>query len=119
MITPAMCAAPMKLVGPEVTTKGRQDGTFLRGPIPWDAWWVKALPLPGKALAVASVIWWRAGMNDYQPVRINMSRLGIQRSAAMRGLRALEDAGLVQVRRHRGRKPVITLPPDIVARAKR
>ena len=38
-----------------------------------------------------------------------LSQLGVSRHAAYRGLKSLEDRGLVSVDRHRGRKPVITV----------
>jgi DNA-binding MarR family transcriptional regulator len=35
--------------------------------------------------------------------------LGVLRDAASRGLKALEAAGLVEVERHPGRRPVVTI----------
>jgi predicted ArsR family transcriptional regulator len=38
-----------------------------------------------------------------------LAELGLSRHAAYRGLKALEDRGLVVVDRHRGRKPLVTV----------
>lgn len=96
----------------------RRGERFLKGPIPWD-WLTGAGRLPGKALHVGLAIWHRAGLNCGATVSISLSglmrELGVQRDAGRRGLQALEDAGLVKVERHAGRKPVVTiLSPDRV-----
>lgn len=82
---------------------------FLRGPIPW--WWLKAaMALPGRALAVGLACWLQAGLRGSRAdLPVNLSRAGIPRTSAARGLAALERAGLVRVHRHRGRKPLITI----------
>jgi hypothetical protein len=92
------------------TVTRRHVGLFLRGPIPW-SWLLVAMGLRGRALAVAVTIWQRIGMAGDQTaaVAINLSRLPFERTAAARGLAALEHAGLVTVVRHRGRRPVVTL----------
>jgi hypothetical protein len=81
---------------------------FLRGPIPWD-WLSHAMLLPGKALAVALHAWLLVGIKGTTTVPVNLSRCAVDRSAASRGLRELERAGLVRVDRRAGRKPVVTL----------
>lgn len=87
---------------------------FLKGPIPW-AWLREAARLPGKALAVALMVWRLAGMHKSDSVAFSLTslegELGVTRDSARRGLEALEVAGLVSVHRHPGRKPVVTLLP--------
>ncbi len=91
-------------------------GKFLRGPVPLE-WLRRAAMLPGKSLAVGIVLWFEAGCDKCLTVRITNAvgkKLGIERRSKDRGLRNLEEAGLVEVDRHRGRCPVVTilLPED-------
>lgn len=81
---------------------------FLRGPIPW-VWLQRAMALPGRALHVALHLWLMSGILKGAVVAINLSRLSVDRSAASRGLAALEAAGLVRATRRPGRKPVVTI----------
>lgn len=84
---------------------------FLKGPIPW-AWLEKAARLPGKALAVGLVAWHLRGLRKTNNFRLEPSKvrsLGLSPRVARRGLKALENAGLVAVDRHRGRSPDVTL----------
>ncbi len=84
---------------------------FLKGPIPW-AWLIAAGNLPGKALHIASVIWFLAGMKNKPTISLSgalLKDLGVKRNAAYRGLNALEGAGLVSVIRHAGRRPLVTV----------
>ena len=81
------------------------------GPIPW-GWLTEAARLPGKALHVAMALWFWAGIKRSGEVALPISQLsllGVSRYAAYRGLIALEAAKLVAVRRHQGRKPLVTL----------
>jgi hypothetical protein len=84
---------------------------FLKGPIPW-TWLLSAMRLAGKALHVAVLVWFVAGMKRSAVVKLNVAALreaGVSRWSAARGLRALEGAGLVKVARGPGRRPVVTL----------
>ena len=84
---------------------------FLKGPIPWE-WLKEAARLPGKALAVALVAWHLRGLRKSNNFRMEPSKarsLGLSPRVARRGLKALENAGLVAVARHRGRSPEVTL----------
>ena len=94
--------------------KGRR--WFLKGPIPGD-WLHRAAILPGRALHVALALWYLAGLERRQHVKITwrvLDRFGVSPYAGRRGLAALECAGLVNVERHTGRCPVVTL---LVSRA--
>lgn len=92
---------------------------FLKGPIPW-SWLAQAARQPGRALHVALVLWFWAGIKGRVEVPMPTTQvrsLGVSRYAAYRGLAALEKAGLVEVRRHRGRTPLVTIlnPPQAVS----
>jgi hypothetical protein len=89
----------------------RKGEKFLRGPIPW-AWLSVAARLPGKALAVALVIWHLAGFKNTTTIelsRVPLKSLGVSRQAAYRGLKKLENAALVKAERHSGRKTRVTI----------
>jgi len=86
---------------------------FLKGPIPWEGWMVRAIPLPGRALPVALAIWLWAGMTKKRTVRLSMMyvfpSLSISRYSVYRALCSLEHAGLIRVRRRRGHAPIVTI----------
>jgi hypothetical protein len=70
------------------------------------------MSLPGKALHVAIQIWHEVRLTKSSEVSISMTgmtRMGVSRWAASRGLETLGKAGLVSVVRHPGRKPVVTI----------
>ena len=86
---------------------------FIRGPLPLD-WFEKAGMLPGRALCVALVLWYQAGLNKSNVVNLSSKILkgfGVDRYAKSRGLRNLENAGLVSVKRFPGRNPIVTIFP--------
>ena len=89
----------------------RRDRRFLKGPIPL-AWLASAGRLPGKALHVAIALWFVVGVAKTREVKLSsalLAELGVDRHAGYRGLAALERAHLVQVVRHRGRQPLVTV----------
>ncbi len=91
--------------------RSRPSGLFVKGPIDWP-WLTAAARLPGKALHVAMTLRLLAGMQAAGPVALSSARLqeaGVDRHAAYRALRNLEQAGLVAVVRHRGRQPRVTI----------
>ena len=84
---------------------------FLKGPIPLN-WLAKAARQPGKALHVAIAIWFLAGVTRSRNVVLSsnlMFSFGASRFSTYRGLKALEEAGLLKVIRHPGRGPRITI----------
>jgi hypothetical protein len=88
-----------------------RKGKFLAGPIPL-AWLKRAAQLPGKALAVGLALWFLKRCQNQTTVRLTrrtLERFGVARKPGYNGLQALERAGLVQVRRHVGKSPVVTL----------
>ena len=89
---------------------------FLKGPIPWK-WIVLAARQPGKALHVAIVLWFWAGILGSGEVKLNnilLKTMGVTRSAKYRSLQSLEQAGLISVAQFKGKSPVVTLldPPE-------
>ena len=84
---------------------------FLKGPVPLN-WLTIAGRAPGRALHVAIVLWYRSGLtkSGVMPLPLLvLKQMGVDRYAARRGLAALEEAGLVSVKRTQGKKPVVTL----------
>lgn len=87
---------------------------FLRGPIPLD--WLCAASRAagsGSGFKVAIALWYLSGLNrQAKTVKLSgtiLRKMGIERHAAYRGLRALESAHLVRVERHPGRSPIVTI----------
>jgi hypothetical protein len=96
----------------------RIKGEFLKGPIPL-SWLTVAAKLSGKApVAVALALWFQVGRRRSKEVRLTtavIERFGIDRKAKYRGLSALEQAGLIKVRRELRRNPVVTVVDQLVA----
>ena len=89
----------------------RTRGHFLKGPVPL-SWLMAAANLPGKALAVGIAIWFRSGLTKSLTVSLPSTLLGlfgVDRSAKLRALRALEDARLIAVERTNGKNPLVTI----------
>jgi len=96
---------------------GQRDwvgGEFLRGPVPL-AWLGRACALPGgKVLGTALAIWFLAGLRrckDHLKLTNAILRrfAVVERTAKYRSLRALEEAGLIQVEREGGKNPIVTI----------
>lgn len=86
---------------------------FLKGPIPLN-WLRVAARLPGKALNVSLAIRWHHDMAAGTPIKISkkaMDLFGFSADASHDALRRLESAGLVEVTRLPGQKPLIKLVP--------
>jgi hypothetical protein len=108
LLLPKATGKPKSRGGIYQTRKGEM---FLMGPIPWP-WLSRAAAAPGKALHVAVALWFYAGLKKSRTVALNMSRMatmGVTRDSARRGLRRLEKEKLVSVKRHPGRKPIVTI----------
>ncbi len=94
-----------------VPTRPARKGKFLRGPVPL-AWLRRAAELPGKGLAVGLALWFLRGVRKRWTVRLTrrtLLRFGVGRKPGYLGLKYLEAAGLVRVRRHVGKSPVVTI----------
>ena len=106
-------AADIALPLPRTRVKQQRQARewFLSGPIPW-AWLCRAGELPGQALAVGICLWFRSGIERSLTIRLSRKwpgEMGVEKDAARRGLRQLEDAGLVSVVRKRGCAPLVTI----------
>lgn len=91
--------------------KVQQGDRFLKGPIPW-SWLRIAGHLPGRALHVGIAVWHVCQMQRSATIPISqrlLSEIGVSRFSAYRALRRLESAGLLTVRRYRGRLAIVTL----------
>ena len=91
----------------------RITGPFLAGPVKW-RWLQLAGQLPGRALHVALVLVFRAGVlktRDDIPMPLpELKEMGVRRHTARRGLIQLENAGLVTITRAPGQKTRVKLP---------
>ena len=84
---------------------------FLRGPIPME-WLKRAVGCGRRAEAVAVLLWYAAGYQRRNPVKLTpqvLSELSVPPRAAKDILQKMADRGLVHVEFHRGRSPVVTL----------
>lgn len=86
--------------------RGIAKGAFVeRLPL---AWIQVAAKLPGKAMHVAVIIWYRQHLEKVSEVALTQAKLeyfGIHRNVGYRALRQLELGGLVTVKRAKGRAP--------------
>jgi hypothetical protein len=92
-------------------TSRHQDRRFLAAPVPVQ-WLETAAKLPGRSLHVGLVLWYAAGWAQSASVRLSnvlCLGFGVDRNAKYRALFCLEDAGLIAVKRKRGRSPLVTI----------
>ena len=78
-------------------------------PVPWLR---AAAALPGKALVCALACWYAAGKAKSRSAKVTgktLDEFGIRRQTFLFGLKALEQANLITVDRHRGRCPIVTI----------
>ncbi len=93
----------------------RHQSRFLKGPV--SLWWLEAAAkLPGKALHIAILLAYRAGMRGRQRLRLgrpDLDAFGVSRDAKIRALRVLAAADLIVVHdRGHGRSLEIDLPEN-------
>ena len=92
--------------------RGRVNGLFLRGPVPM-AWFAEAAKSGVSALLLGIVLWHLCGRNHnkltFSVSNVAVSEFGLSRQAKYRALKALEDAGLIEVHRSGKRSISITL----------
>jgi hypothetical protein len=89
----------------------RKKPRFLKGPVPWP-WLLQAMKLPGKALAIGLMLWFRRGLTGRRTVHFCLGRAaadGIPTTTARRAMRELERAGLVTIERRPGRGLDVTI----------
>jgi hypothetical protein len=96
---------------PKKPPRHRQGEKFLRGPIPWN-WLQQAARLRGSALPAALLVWFEAGCRQSRTVPLCLTRAAefqLSPDTMRRGLRRLEAAKLVSIRRPPGRGLLITI----------
>jgi hypothetical protein len=78
-------------------------------------WFEMAAELPGKAAAVATLVWHQAELSGSAGPLVLRSglveRCGLDRKTIVRALRTLQEADLIQFEQNRGTKPRITIAP--------
>jgi hypothetical protein len=92
----------------EVTS---ESARFLKGRIPWN-WVVRAAQLGRNSLIIGLCLWRLKGATGKNTIFLSNSEVEpfqIDRAAKSRALRALEEAGLIAVKRQPGRWLIITL----------
>jgi DNA-binding MarR family transcriptional regulator len=90
-----------------VRRRRRVRGLFICGPIPLE-WACRAARLPGKAITVALLIWYRDGFSPGKALTLGtrlQKDFGLSRKAVYRAVAHLTDAGLIRVERPPGAKP--------------
>ena len=98
------------------TVKGRdlpfrRYSRFIKGPIPLD-WLLSAARLSESALKVGLILWYLAGLNKSDTVKLSnryLGDIGLSRNGKYRGLAALENAGLVTYSQDNGRSPIVKI----------
>ena len=89
----------------------RGDGLFLRGPIPM-GWLHEASKLGVSALWVGCVLWHLSGVkksDTFLVSNFHLHRWGVDRFAKSRALKALANAGLVNIEGRGKRSPKVTI----------
>ena len=90
----------------------RLKSPFVRGPIPLD-WLQKTMKLGGSATSVGIILWYLRGLKKLTIFKIGTQDIAnlIGRSwlTAKRGLKALEQHGLIGIERHDGRKHLVEI----------
>jgi len=84
---------------------------FLKGPVLLN-WLARAACCRGKALHVAIILCYRAGLLKSDTIKVpgwTAKKFGLDCHAKTRALKALEQAGLVSITRRQGCSPQVTL----------
>ena len=95
--------------------RAAREHAFIRGPIPLRV--IEALRKAdkgGSAWAVAFALRYKADVTRQawvKPPATLLERWGVDKDARARALAALERAGRIEVRRRRGRPPLVRVPP--------
>ena len=89
----------------------RMSRRFVKGPIPLP-WLSKALELTPSAVKCALALFYQRGLSSSDTFKIEPARfreLGIADTARRRGLRELEEHGLVRLQKDHSKSPVANL----------
>jgi hypothetical protein len=97
------------ITAPSTSVSHASSRLFIKGPIPLE--WLSAVArLPGKCLNVAMAIQWLLGMSGGKPVKLTsraLRSLNVSDDTTSDCLRRMEQAGLIDVTRQSGQRPVI------------
>ena len=105
----------LDLSGPEGRARAaRREAQFIKGPLPLG--WVATAAKAGHPLALPVLLALKYKADTVRqawvkPPAAVLRLLGIDKDARSRAIAALERAGLVEVRRRRGRPPLVRLVP--------
>lgn len=88
----------------------RGERFIMRIPLSWK---VAVIHLSGQASAVGDFIWYLVGMKRSREVELSFKHMSeefrLSVRTCRRGLLALEKAGLISIKRRRGRKSIVTV----------
>ncbi len=91
---------------------------FICGPIPLE-WMKLASKCGNRSEAVAVLLWYAAGFQRSNPVKLSktiLAELAVHPKTAKRVLQRMAEYGLVDVEFHRGRSPSVTIKKPTTAR---
>ena len=92
--------------------KTQQPGKFFfKGPVPMD-WIARLVSLPGKASHLGWLIWFMSGLKKHKTFRLEpkwYGLFGLNRKAVYSGLKALEEAKLITVKRKPDAAPEVAI----------
>lgn len=84
---------------------------YIKGPIPFD-WMAKAASISKSAAKTALVLWFLRGLTRERRFRLVPARcreFGLDEKAKARGLKSLQEAGLIEVTANRGAAPFVEI----------
>jgi DNA-binding transcriptional ArsR family regulator len=93
---------------------------FLKGPIPLK-WLSLSSKLPGKAFQIGIALWYLSGLKKNHEVKLTnvvLAEFGVKKDAKRRGLEALEEAGLVSIKRRKNKNPIVTILNPVLEKIK-
>ena len=98
------------------TIKGRvyrrdQTYRFIKGPIPYE-WITRASRMSGTAVRVGLNLWFLSGLTKSKTVKLSnryLNDFGLHRISKSKGLKQLQDAGLISYTGKKGSSPLVTI----------
>lgn len=98
---------------PKIKKKNPKAGSghFIKGPIPVD-WIAKANKIGKSASLVGLVLWYTYGLTKNKTVVLTSKKtkeFNLSRYIKYEGLKALEKAGLITVKRRKKQNPIVTI----------
>jgi hypothetical protein len=91
--------------------KKKKIGNFIKGPIP--LYWIrKALKLAPCAIRIGMVLWYISGLRKSETFilsNVMLKGFNLDRHTKYRGLKLLEDAGLIEIERRFKKNPRVTI----------